>query len=188
MKSFFLTVLIFMMIGMGYALNFNKKITRKKLESRSLISNDNPISEIEDNDFILSTIEDKISYNTVKGQFNLKITSERLLTNRFNNSRTDKEITFSLFEDPSTVFSYYLSTSKSVFLKGIIYTDKIVFPRAVKVGMNRIEIGQVFNCVLDSNKNVFRIYDADGLIEIVLNFNPSGKIFAIEVNTSGYVS
>jgi hypothetical protein len=158
------------------------------LESKSLISNDNPVSEIEDNDFIISAIEDKISYNTIRNMFNLEVKSERSLPNRFNSSQTDKEITFSLSEDPPTVFSYYLSTSKSVFLKGIIYTDKIVFPRAVKVGMNRIEIGQVFNCVLDSNKNVFRIYDADGLIEIVLNFNPSGKIFAIEVNTSGYVS
>jgi hypothetical protein len=158
------------------------------LESKSLISNDNPVSEIEDNDFIISAIEDKISYNTIRNMFNLEVESERSLPNRFNSSQRDKEITFSLSEDPSTVFSYYLSTSKSIFLKGIIYTEKVVLPRAVKVGMNRIEIGQVFNCVLDSNKNVFRIYDADGLIEIVLNFNPSGKIFAIEVNTSGYVS
>lgn len=187
MKTIFLAILVFLVILVGYSSNFNKEVIEKS-ESKTLFFNNNSISEIENNDFILSTIEEKVDYNTVKGKFTLKVKSERSLPNRFNSSQTDKEITFLLSEDPSTTFSYYISYSKSIFLKGIIYTDTVILSKGVKVGMNRAEIGQIFNCVLDSGKNVFRIYDTDDLIEVVLNFNSSGKVFAIEINTSGYVS
>ena len=94
----------------------------------------------------------------------------------------------SLSNDSSTILSYYLTDSKSIFLKGIIYTNQLTLPNGVKVGMNRVEIGQIFNCTLDTTKDKFRIYDIDGLIEVVLNFDSLGTIAFIEINTSGYVS
>ena len=81
------------------------------------------IDEIEDNDFIISTIEEKVNYQTIKNQFSLNINSERSFQNRFDENKTDKEVTVSLSNDSSTIFSYYLSDSKSIFLKGIIYTN-----------------------------------------------------------------
>ena len=150
--------------------------------------NTSPIDEIEDNHFILLILEEKLNYQTIKDQFDLNINSERSFPNRFDESKTDKEVTVSLLNDSSTAFSYYLSHSKNIFLKGIIYTPQLILAKGVKVGISRTEIGKIFNCTPDSTKNQFKIYDVDGLTEVILNFNSSGNIIFIDINTSVYVS
>ncbi|GAB1856579.1 hypothetical protein MHTCC0001_14140 [Flavobacteriaceae bacterium MHTCC 0001] len=191
MKSTFLTLITYLIVFTGDTStssileNGNSKFNNAFIEKNY---NVNPIDEIEDNDFILSTLEEKVNYQTINDQFDLSINSERSFPNRFDESKTYKEVTVSLLNNSSTIFSYYLSHSKNIFLKGIIYTDQLTLANGVKVGMNRVEIGQIFNCKLDTTKNKFRIYDIDDLIEVILNFDSTGKIFAIKINTSGYVS
>ena len=194
MKPIFLTLTIFLMAFSGDAsisdIEEDKGLLNLDLRNAFVENKYNigSIDEIEDNDFIISTIEEKVNYETILNQFSLNINSERSSQNRFDENKTDKEVTVSLSNDSSTILSYYLSDSKNIFLKGIIYANQLILPNGVKVGMSRVEIGQIFNCTLDTTKNKFRIYDIDDLIEVVLNFNSSGNIAFIEINTSGYVS
>ena len=194
MKPVFLTLSIFLMVFSGDASTLdvdenkgllNLDLRKAFFENKYTIGS---INEIEDNDFIIATIDENVSFKTIQSQFSLNIINERSFQNRFDGNKTDKEVTVSLSNDSSTILSYYLTDSKSIFLKGIIYANQLTLPNGVKVGMNRVEIGQIFNCTIDTTKDKFRIYDIDGLIEVVLNFDSLGTIAFIEINTSGYVS
>jgi hypothetical protein len=193
MKTTFLTLLIALTACKGDAKNFT--VSDKNIDIPVKINNHisrkqiNGITEIENNDFIISTLNQKVNYETIKNSFSINTVSEKSIVNIHDNTMTDKEITVSLLNDTKTNFSYYLTNAKNILLKGIIYSTEIELMNGIKVGNNINKIEQLFGCVIEKTlNNKFRIFDSDGLIEIIINFNDLGNITYIEINTSGYVS
>lgn len=192
MKTTFLTLLIALTACKGDAKDHT--VSYKNIEIPVKINNQikkqiNGITEIENNDFIISTLNEKINYETIKNSFSINTVSEKSIINIHDNTMTDKEITVSLSNDTKTNFSYYLTNTNNILLKGIIYSTEIELMNGIKVGNNINTIEQLFGCVIEKTlNNKFRIFDSDGLIEIIINFNDLGNITYIEINTSGYVS
>ena len=192
MKTTFLTLLIALTACKGDAKDHT--VSYKNIDIPVKINNQikkqiNGITEIENNDFIISTLNEKINYETIKNSFSINTVSEKSIINIHDNTMTDKEITVSLSNDTKTNFSYYLTNTNNILLKGIIYSTEIELMNGIKVGNNINTIEQLFGCVIEKTlNNKFRIFDSDGLIEIIINFNDLGNITYIEINTSGYVS
>ncbi len=190
MKTIYLTILIVLTACKSDAANndnlIEKTSSHPKTEKHK--RKVNGVTEIENNDFIISALNQNLKYETISNSFPVITLSEKSIVNNHDNSKMDREITLSLSNDSKTVFSYYLTDTNNIFLKGIIYSPDVELPFGINVGMHISQVEQVFGCIIQSSITKFRIYDSDNLIEIILNFNQWGDIIFMEINNNGYLS
>lgn len=162
-------------------------ISNSSIDDKSKLSRQGS-TRITDNDLVFDALEGPCNYFNLKTQFTLKTIKENTLQNKHNSTITDKELIVSLVDDPETKFTYYITDSKSILIGAVINTNSIVLPKNIKVGMSVSDLEDIYKTPINKETGDFTILDADGLIQIKLNYEfDDFKVHSIEIKTSGYV-